>query len=826
MRCSACGAEVAEGFRWCGSCGSRVAPAVPTTRPALHVPAEEPTSGDEDVPARGAAASVDLEPTGPHLDVGESPVGRRRTGRSARARLVGAVVLVVLVALVAVQTFVRSPRDLDAVGRGGASFDGAYSADPGPLTGRRLWRRDRPTAAASPAVGRVTVADDRAYVPAGAVLTALDTTDGAVVWRAELPSALAAPPVVVGDVLVVGGDGWVRGLDRGDGRLRWRQPLPGAGPVMVGEQREGTGALVTDDGHVASFTADGRDLGWNIGPRQLAGDGDDRIDGPLHVRVPPVAWSGFLFVTVTPGDGGAGRVVCLEGGTGRVRWRSPVPVRADREVLPLGSVVLAATAEGVVGLDLQTGVPRWLRPLPEASTGPGVVIGATEGRQPLALTAGLVALLDHDSGAVRATADPGNRAAGGAPPATGLLGSGLAVVGNRVVTQDAGRALTARLPGSLEPDWTVGTDIPGPASLTPAGSAVFVGGVDGSLAMVDVGVGGTIRWRTRVVGLDDCPLVGGGDVVYLSVAEHLYAFDAAAGTLDWSYTAPAPLTGGIAAAHGRVAVPDRRGLVHLLAADGGTVVATGVGGDANLGAVVVTDAGRVVVGGGLGFPLPSGEDGYLRALAAEDGQPGWLTYLAGGLAVAPSAVAGIVVAVTDDGHVQALDEASGHVRWTAALGTPPTGSAALSATPASEGGNGPVDGVAVVSDVAGTVRALDLATGGTLWTARMGVPLRRDPAVADGLVVVRADAHTVVAFAAQTGERRWEATVADALTSPPAIAGDRVLVGTMAGVTALDLHTGRPRGRLDRDEPVTAAPVVTQGGIVVCEASGAIESLR
>ena len=796
VRCPACGAPVPEGYRWCGSCGARVAAAEPT-------PATGPPPAERVSPTEGRT-------TPEHAGHALVPV---RPAASRRLRLIAGVALAVVVVLVAVQTVVRPPRDLDAVGRGGASFDGTYDTDPGPLTGDRRWRRDRPTTTATPAVGRATVADGVAYVPAGPVLTAVDVADGRVLWRAELPSAVSGPPAVVdGPVVVVGGDGWIRGLGASDGTIRWTLPLSGAGPVTVAATPFGGLVAATGDGQVMPVTAGGVIGGWRLGPRALAGDGADRVDGPIHVTVPPVVWSGLVLVTVSPGDGGAGRVVSLEAGTGRVRWRSPVPVRPDRAVVPLGSVLLAATSEGVAGIDVQQGWARWMRTLPDATDAPGVVVGAIASDRPVALTSSLVVALTADVGDVIATADAG--------------GGDLAVVGSRVITSGPGRVLTARRPDSLAPAWTTGTNIPGPATLTPTDDGVLVGGTDGSLALVDVAAGGAVRWWKQIVGLDDCPLVGGGDVVYLALAEHLYAFDAAAGTLDWSYTAPAPLAGGIAAAHGRVAVPDRRGLVHVLDARRGTQVATGVGGDANLGAVVVADDHTIVVGGALGFPLQGGKDGYLRALDLADGSPRWLTYLTDGLAAPPSAAGGLVVALTRRGTVEALDVATGEMRWSTLIGTTTTGPAAIGVTSGAGQDAATVAGVVALGGDDGAVRVLDLATGGQLWHLRPGLPLRRQPAVADGLVVVRLDTHTLAAFAARTGEQRWQAHLDDVLTAPVSVAGSRVFAGTSTGVQILDLATGHMRGQITREEPVTAAPVITHAGIVVCEASGAIEALR
>jgi outer membrane protein assembly factor BamB len=183
----------------------------------------------------------------------------------------------------------------------------------------------------------------------------------------------------------------------------------------------------------------------------------------------------------------------------------------------------------------------------------------------------------------------------------------------------------------------------------------------------------------------------------------------------------------------------------------------------------------------------------VRAFALADPRPGcgpegllmecplWVTPVDGTAAtevvIAPDQ--GTVYAGTSAGTVYALDAATGAVRWTAALGAPVT------ATPALADGTLYVptgDGRLVVLAAAGC----GSATCSPSWEASTGSPLGVQPAVAGGVVYAGSDDGSIDAFdaagcGAATCVALWSAEAGSAITGAPAVSSGRLYVGTANG---------------------------------------------
>lgn len=134
---------------------------------------------------------------------------------------------------------------------------------------------------------------------------------------------------------------------------------------------------------------------------------------------------------------------------------------------------------------------------------------------------------------------------------------------------------------------------------------------------------------------------------------------------------------------------------------------------------------------------------------------------------------------TDAGTVYALDAATGAVRWTGAVGAGVTASPALA------------DGVLHVPTADGRLVAL-AADGcgatvcGPQWSASTGGPPAVQPAVAGGVVVTGNDDGSVDAFdaagcGAATCPALWSADAGAAVTGAPAVSAGRLYVGTADG---------------------------------------------
>ena len=128
---------------------------------------------------------------------------------------------------------------------------------------------------------------------------------------------------------------------------------------------------------------------------------------------------------------------------------------------------------------------------------------------------------------------------------------------------------------------------------------------------------------------------------------------------------------------------------------------------------------------------------------------------------------------TGAGTVYAVDAATGAVLWTAPAG------AGVSGTPALAGGR------LYVPTAAGELRVLDAATGAPLWSASTDGGARQ-PAVAGGVVFTGSASGQLHAFAAAgcatpPCDPLWSTSTGSAITGAPAVSNGRLYVGTADG---------------------------------------------
>ena len=201
-------------------------------------------------------------------------------------------------------------------------------------------------------------------------------------------------------------------------------------------------------------------------------------------------------------------------------------------------------------------------------------------------------------------------------------------------------------------------------------------------------------------------------------------------------------------------------------------------------------AARIAVGQDMATPIatPGGTPAATPVAAAD----AWPLYGRDLLGARATATAGISSA-----NVTALVPI-----WEVNVGGP------VSATPVI------ADGVTYVGSYDGSLRALDLATGGTRWTYETGADVLEpnlqirlgitgSAAISGGTVYVGDAAATVHAIAATTGEARWTITVDEqpnaSIWSSPIVVNDRLYVGVASvakqegfrgSVVALDAGDG------------------------------------
>jgi FOG: WD40-like repeat len=218
-------------------------------------------------------------------------------------------------------------------------------------------------------------------------------------------------------------------------------------------------------------------------------------------------------------------------------------------------------------------------------------------------------------------------------------------------------------------------------------------------------------------------------------------------------------------------------------------------------------------------------DGFLYAVAKEDGALRWKFQTGAPIAGAP-AVTGDTVIVAGRGRtVHALEAASGAVRWVFETGPTlptPTEWNYFTAPPV-------VDGAQVlVPSGDGKLYALDVATGKQRWAFATGDSLRAAPLAAGGVVYQPSGDDHVYALSASDGALKWKFATAgvgydlsqgyirsDIFTRPTLESGVLVIGSRDANVYAIDAATGEKRWTFSYDSTWAMATTVDEGAVYV-----------
>lgn len=130
-----------------------------------------------------------------------------------------------------------------------------------------------------------------------------------------------------------------------------------------------------------------------------------------------------------------------------------------------------------------------------------------------------------------------------------------------------------------------------------------------------------------------------------------------------------------------------------------------------------------------------------------------------GVRLQPALADGKLYVVSTDGEIQALDATTGKAIWRQSTkmgsGIWPFGKDKLSPDARYAGGPTVFGNLLVVGTLDGHVYALDAATGKQLWSAEVDDEVISAPAIDAGTVFVRTNSGAVYALDANTGERKW-----------------------------------------------------------------------
>ena len=182
-----------------------------------------------------------------------------------------------------------------------------------------------------------------------------------------------------------------------------------------------------------------------------------------------------------------------------------------------------------------------------------------------------------------------------------------------------------------------------------------------------------------------------------------------------------------------------------------------------------------------GLVYAGAEDGQLHAVEARSGQKRWSFRAGGAVRTRPALAGGALLFQADDGLLYKLDAASGQEQWRVRLVEKPVERLPFD-NPKSRydrfGSDVTVAGGRLyVGTHDGHVLALDTATGARLWDFATGDSVLAAPSVDSGRVYAGSFDKHVYALDAGSGRLLWKRDTQGAVVSTPAVAGDLVVVG-------------------------------------------------
>jgi outer membrane protein assembly factor BamB len=189
----------------------------------------------------------------------------------------------------------------------------------------------------------------------------------------------------------------------------------------------------------------------------------------------------------------------------------------------------------------------------------------------------------------------------------------------------------------------------------------------------------------------------------------------------------------------------------------------------------------------------------------------------------PVVAFGVAYFGSGDGHVYALDAASGALKWKFATGD------VVHASPAY------ADGVLFVGSWDSWFYAVDAATGKEKWRFHGGedplihnqVGFQSSPAVVNGVVYTGCRDSNLYALDAATGKEKWRYNASGSwIITSPAVTQGRVVAGTSDSslFLVLDADTGKPVVQKQGNAFVFASPAVAGNTVYVGVLNGTLEA--
>ncbi len=219
----------------------------------------------------------------------------------------------------------------------------------------------------------ITMVNGVMYVGATNAVSALRTSDGALLWRYKTDGAAGdTPPLLVNGILYVSPIPWNTGtssvyaLRASDGRLLWRYTRTRNSMVYPTVVVNGVAYIASGDGRISALRASDGTALWNM---SLTGT----------VYRPALLVNGILYVNASA-DKGPGYLYALRASDGRLLWRYTIQGFVYSAGIPptvVDGIAYVTSDNGVVALRASDGRLLW-RYAP-AATGFGALVGVSNG---------------------------------------------------------------------------------------------------------------------------------------------------------------------------------------------------------------------------------------------------------------------------------------------------------------------------------------------------------------------------------------------------------------------------------------------------------------
>jgi len=619
-----------------------------------------------------------------------------------------------------------------------------------------------------------TVVDGTVYVGSeDGHLYALDAGSVRVGWKTEVESTISTTPAVTADSVYLSGSNGLHALDRETGEPRWRtrsvrtfdsSVTVANGTMYVGGRYDELHAIDPSDGSEL----------WSAPVADMVNASPTVVDGTVYVQA-------------------AGTVSAFAAASGTERWRFDVErTYYSSPTVVDGTLFVGATDSdtfdgGVYALDPDTGEQQWA-----LETGNAVASSPTvrEGTVYVGCHDSMLYALSADSGAIEWVFETG-----GAIFSSPTVAGETVFVGSRDYQVYAVDATTGEL------RWRYRTDNRVASSPTVVDGTLFVGSNDNRVYALDAGVEGSSEGSRVRLG---------------TLGHHHSRVDGASGTvairqnvsLSISPSTHSCPPGG----RTRVEVVAERGNRGVGSFELAIVASTDRPSDGD-SAVEVSDVRAVPDGasantewrgaGGRIIVTVDGinvEEGPLLELDLAGLEPGRSS-----LRIVDATVHGrdgkrYDRVTRQDATVVCSDAA---LHWKRNL----SGTAIRSSPTV-------VDGRLYVGDLAGTVFAVDPATGEEQWRVETEGMITSAVTVVDGTAYVGSD--DVYALDAETGEQRWRTSLPGTTSQSPIEDGPslRVVDGSVyvagEGLHALDAETGEHEWTFETGDRIGSPPVLDE----------------